>query len=228
MDPTTVSIIIPQFECVHLTEQCLDSLFVHHDVSPLEILVVDDGSWQSVGLEQIPLRQGVMLLQQRHRGISAAWNHGARCAHGDFLIFLNNDTFSTGPWIESLIAPLQSREALMTGCLWRDETSLDSSILEELPTRKFLEGYCWAVRRDEFFALGGIYEALQLYWSDTDFQLRLKRVAGAAEPRLKVDDLPLVHLGHQTTRQLSDRCRQWLRDRQRFLKRWHRPAKHHL
>ena len=100
-------------------------------------------------------------------------------------------------------------------------SALPKSILRELPTEQFLQGWCVAVSRDDFCDLGGFDEAMSLYWSDTDFQARLLKSHGADHTKLAaVSQLPLRHQSHQTTRHLSDRRRIWRDNRETFIRKW--------
>lgn len=207
------SIIIPQYGRSELTLAAAKSLQQTHSES-LEILIVDDGSPAEERKQlQSQLRGDICLLRQpQRRGVTAAWNLGARVASGNFLIFLNNDTISQGPWLTALTAPLKNRECLLTAPRWR--------LAPELPAgqRKVLTGWCLACCRTTFISLGGFDERFRLYFSDTDFQLQLMKQFAA--PLRVISGLPLIHLGHCSTRQLKSRSREWKTDHARFIHKW--------
>lgn len=121
----------------------------------------------------------------------------------------------------------------LTGVRLRTESSLPKPLLKLLPTRQFLEGWCFAVRRDDLLRLGGFDESMTLYWSDTDFQCRLlqshepllQRPTGQADnstacPFIAMPHLPLRHLGHQTTHAAPTHRQQWHTDRAAFIRKW--------
>lgn len=220
------TIIIPQRGHVDLTRHCLTSLR-EQDRAAWPVVVVDDGSPQAAtGLNAEDVSPGRLILQP-HRGVSAAWNRGAAAAGTPFLVFLNNDTISTGPWVDELVRPLRQKECILTGVAMRVERALPASLLDRLAMRTFLAGWCFAIASSVFHELGGFDESLLVYWSDTDLQLR-------AASRMRCDSqkvvrdvagLPLMHLGHRTAhdgRFLPRQREQWCSDRQVFVAKWQR------
>ena len=211
------TIIIPQFNQPELTRQAIQSLR-RHESRRWPILVVDNGS-STKSLRRLhdlddPQTEILSLPRQ---GLTAAWNTAARRCRTSTLVFLNNDTLTTGPWVEALLAPLEQNLAWISGVELRQETHLHPAI-------EMLSGWCFAVRRDTFQAVGGFDESLQLYFSDTDFLLRVRDqfASVAIPPWTTVPDLPLSHLSHRTARQLSNRRSLWHDDRDRFQARWNR------
>lgn len=229
------TLIIPQFGHVSLTQECVRTLREQDEVR-WPICIVDDGSpaAENRSLVERDADFAVQLLPGAHRGLTAAWNRGARGARTPWLIFLNNDTVSTGPWVQTLLAPLRSGAARLAGPRLRTERELPAEVLRKLGTARFLEGWCFAVSAADFAAVGGFDETLALYWSDTDFQARILELAGtgagefcSAEAVLATPPagvaLPIRHLGHRTIRAAflpEDQRRQWQRDRAAFLAKW--------
>jgi len=209
------SIIIPQHGECQQTFNAIQSL-QKTQVGDVEILVIDDGSdhtaWQQLRVQlQTKIGDLTLLRIPRRQGVTAAWNHGARCARGRTLIFLNNDTISQGPWLQDLTAPLKSGDISLTApCIRRKP---ERGIASEL-----LEGWCLALRRETYLALGGFDERFRLYYSDTDLQLRLLQQSALA--LRACPGLPLIHLRHRSTRKLPSRFAEWRRDRNRFLQKW--------
>jgi len=218
------TIIIPQRGHADLTRQCLASLR-EHDRAAWPVVVVDDGSPQvAAELDMEEFSPGRLILQPQ-RGVSVAWNRGAAGAQTRFLVFLNNDTVSTGRWVERMVRPLRQRECVMTGVATRVERALPDSLLDRMAMRSFLAGWSFAISSSVFCELGGFDESLRVYWSDTDLQLRVAAEAGrdCREVLREVAGLPLVHLGHRTAhdgRQLPRQREQWCKDRQVFVAKW--------
>jgi len=214
--PTT-TIIIPQYNQPELTIHAIQSL---RKSDPLRwpIVVVDNGS-SPESLRQLHTLgdPDTEILSLPRQGLTAAWNVAASRCNTSHLIFLNNDTHSQGPWIESLLAPLSAGLAGMAGVESRRERHLTPAI-------DLLAGWCFAVRTEIFRAVRGFDEALNLYFSDTDFQLRIRDHywATAIPPWTVVAGLPITHLSHRTAHQLPNRQAMWTADRARFLARWRR------
>jgi len=207
------SIIIPQYGQSELTLTAVDSL-LHTQTGSLEILVVDDGSpFSDIACLQSQFRSHVSLIRQsRRQGVTAAWNLGARLATGATLVFLNNDTVSTGPWLETLAAPLAKETILLTAPESRNERQLSG------PLRQVLKGWCMAIRKETFARVGMFDERFRLYFSDTDLQLRLRGLS--AEALLRCPALPLQHQGRCSTQHLLSRRTEWRQDRDRFRQKW--------
>lgn len=215
------TIIIAQYRQPHLTIACVESLRRHHGEEP-EIVIVDDGSPPS-DVEQVSSAGlcNVQLIRRPHRGVTAAWNAGAARNSADVLVFLNNDVVTTGPWVNSLTAPLVDQCIVVAGVERRRERRVDEAILRRLPTHTFASGWCFAIRRHDFEAADGFRESLTLYFSDTDLQARLLGRSGCGSDGIAtVPGLPLRHLGHATTSQCPSRQATWHADRRRFERLW--------
>ncbi len=221
------TIIVPQHGHGELTRQCLASLR-RFDAIPWPVVVVDDGSPVGCGRQfDIDPYSPARLVAQTRLGVSAAWNRGATEAETAYLLFLNNDTISTGPWVDRLIAPLREHSCVMTGVRNRVERAWPASLAERLGDVQLMEGWCFAISRRRFDEIGCFDESLRVYWSDTDLQLRLvSESSGEFETTLQaMTDLPLRHLGHRTAHDrtlLPQRKTQWVADRAAFIEKWER------
>lgn len=220
VDASDYTIVIPQHNEATLTVECVRSFRAAEQPSG-RVLIVDDGSRPSeLGMTQRAL-SSECILRQRHQGVSAAWNLGARTCASQYLVFLNNDVVSRGPWVEELLMPLRRGEVVMTGAGCRRETAVGRELLSQLRTACFLEGWCLALSAALLQQIGGFDESLRLYFSDTDVQLRLLESAGLDGDALRVvSGLPLSHTGHCSTRRVPNRQEVWMRDRERFVQKW--------
>lgn len=231
MATSDVTVIVPQFGSCHLTDQCVRSFRAAHGPEP-RLFVVDDGTHPAeLDLYRPRLHATAELLERTHAGVTAAWNAGLEASHTAWLAFLNNDAVTHGRWLEALLAPLLSGAAEMTGVEWRIERHLpvasqteDDSQVDRGNQRQLLAGWCFAIARERLLDLGGFDPALELYFSDTDLQLRLQASSRFIDPLHCVEHLPLVHRGHQTAHRLPDQRRQWSRDRRRFQQKWLRTS----
>lgn len=100
----TASIVIPVYNQFEHTLTCLRAIAAHPPQAAIEIIVVDDGSADET---QACLQQVAGLRYHRrgeNGGFIAACNEGAALAHGEYLVFLNNDTVPQPGWLDALLA----------------------------------------------------------------------------------------------------------------------------
>lgn len=102
-----VSIIIPVFNQLSYTIDCLKTLEADESVRALaEIIVVDNGSTDGTReyLENLSKSWSALkpLYFDKNLGFSLACNAGAEISSGEELLFLNNDTIPEKGWLEAL------------------------------------------------------------------------------------------------------------------------------
>uniref|UniRef100_B8HTE2 Glycosyl transferase family 2 n=1 Tax=Cyanothece sp. (strain PCC 7425 / ATCC 29141) TaxID=395961 RepID=B8HTE2_CYAP4 len=84
-----VSVIVPVYNCARFLAKTLDSVFAQ-TYSPIEVLVIDDGSTDDSGHIAQSYRE-VRYYYQSNQGVSAARNVGIKAARGEFIAFLDAD-----------------------------------------------------------------------------------------------------------------------------------------
>jgi glycosyltransferase involved in cell wall biosynthesis len=101
----TVSVIVPVYKAEDYLEQCVDSL-VSQTYQDIEIILVDDGSPDRCGeycdgyAKKYPI---VRVIHQENQGISAARNAGMAQAHGEWLMFVDDDDWVEVNMIEAML-----------------------------------------------------------------------------------------------------------------------------
>src|ERR1051325_4296297 len=110
MEPTTVSIIILNYNGREHLETCLNSLAeIDFPKSNLEIIVVDnasaDGSTEMVANLFPQVR---CLCSETNLGFSNGANFAAAQASGHYLAFLNNDMRVDRQWLTALLETARS------------------------------------------------------------------------------------------------------------------------
>jgi glycosyltransferase involved in cell wall biosynthesis len=90
MSAPRFSVIIPAYNSAATLARAVDSVLAQ-SYPAQEIIVVDDGSMDAT--PEVAARYGAKLryIRQENAGVSAARNHGARIATGDWLAFLDAD-----------------------------------------------------------------------------------------------------------------------------------------
>lgn len=87
-----VSIIIVNYNTLHVLNPCLDSIIEHTIGIDYEIIVVDNGSTDS-SIEVLSQDNRITLIQTgENLGFGKANNKGLEQAKGKYILFLNSDT----------------------------------------------------------------------------------------------------------------------------------------
>ena len=93
-----ISIVIPSYNQGEYLEDCLESVY-NQTMSPLEILVIDDGSTDNsleianqYMFKDFPMIESpVRVISQVNKGLASARNTGIMNAKGDYIQFLDAD-----------------------------------------------------------------------------------------------------------------------------------------
>lgn len=110
------SLIIPVRDRPHFLMQAVRSA-IAQELPPLEVVVVDDGSYDDPTALLAPLGRRVRVIRQPRLGRSAARNRGAKEARGDVLAFLDSDDLWVPGKLARQLAVLEKRPeaGLITG-----------------------------------------------------------------------------------------------------------------
>lgn len=194
-----VSIVVPAFNHVRETLECLASLAAHTPSGDCEVVVVDDASSDETPA-LLPLVANLRYLRSEvNGGFIASSNLGAREARGEYLVFLNNDAQVTGGWLEPLLETFSTFERVGAvgpkilypngrlqdaGSMLNRDLSVTMVGLNDDPDRArynyprevhYCTGACLVVERRTFEELGGFSTDLRpAYYEDCDLQLRMK------------------------------------------------------
>ena len=98
-----VSIIIPMYDQVDYTYNCICSVFENNDIKDYEIIVADDHSVEDAGVIRENFQNIVYLRNDTNLGFLRNCNHAATHARGKYIVFLNNDTQVQKGWLEELL-----------------------------------------------------------------------------------------------------------------------------
>lgn len=194
--PALVSAVMVNWNGAEHLRVALPSL-KRQSYSPLEILVVDNGS--SDDSEKVAAQSEIVWIGlPRNLGLAPACNEGARRARGDYLVFLNNDMRFAHDFIDHLVKPLVQDQRLFTtdarqfdwegtkeihqATRMRRRSAINSYLrpgllplldITQEPAGKpvMVSQACaaaMAVRRSMFEQLGGFDERLPVSWEDTE------------------------------------------------------------
>lgn len=95
-----VSIVVPIYNRGWLVESLIENC-LEQRYSPIEIVVVDDGSTDDTSARLAAFADRIKLISQPNGGVSAARNAGVLAATGELVQFLDSDNLLDGEHIEA-------------------------------------------------------------------------------------------------------------------------------
>jgi len=98
-----VSVIVPMYNELNYTFDCINSVFLNCGISDYEIIVADDNSTQDSNLLKKSFENLVVIRNPANLGFLKNCNNAARQARGEYLVFLNNDTYVLKDWLRELL-----------------------------------------------------------------------------------------------------------------------------
>lgn len=211
----TCSIIIPTWNKVELTSQCLTALASSTTDISFEVIVVDNGSTDGTPEFLRSLGGDVrLILNKDNLGFAKACNQGARAARGKYLVFLNNDTIPQPHWLKPLVSEVDEHPEVgivgskllfadgtvqhagvvfMRSC--RNPYHIYRSALSAIPAvnqrREFqaVTAACMLIRRELFEAVSGFDERFVNGFEDVDLCLKVREKG----PRVVYQPRSVVH-----------------------------------
>lgn len=233
------SIIIPVWNCLELTRNCLTALSQIKDQPEYEVIIVDNGSTDGTKEFLAELQGDVHIIGNvENLGFAKACNQGAAAARGKYFVFLNNDTIPQPGWLATLVAEVDTHaEVGIVGSklLYPDGTVQHAGVVRDCAHRlpyhiykNFAAGHpavnqrrefqivtaaCLLIRRALFDEVGGFDEEYVNGFEDADLCLKVRERGYVVvyQPRSVV-----IHLESQTPgRKVHDDA-----NAARFLHRW--------
>ena len=235
----TCSIVIPVWNKVELTRQCLTALGPATEDVSFELIVVDNGSTDGTKEFLASLGGDVRIItNQDNLGFAKACNQGAAAARGRCLVFLNNDTIPVAGWLRALVEEVDAHpDVAIVGSklLYADRTVQHAGVAIDRSTltpyhiyKRFADTHpavnkrrelnvvtaaCLLIRRNSFTDADGFDEGYVNGFEDADLCLKVRERNGRIVYQPKS---VLFHLESQTDGR-EDRTTD---NGGRFLQRW--------
>jgi GT2 family glycosyltransferase/SAM-dependent methyltransferase len=193
-----VSIVIPVFNRVDLTKQCLETIRAMTPEPTYEVIVVDNGSTDDTApylrTEQAAGRLRC-IINRDNAGFGGACNQGAAVARGEFVVLLNNDTIPQTGWLSALVETMSDLTVGIAGSrlLYPDGTIQHAGIVwnargeldhvhrgvpaddpRVMVPHDFaaVTGACLIIRREVFGEIGAFDSDYYMYVEDVDLCIR--------------------------------------------------------
>jgi GT2 family glycosyltransferase len=194
-----ISIIIPVYNNIKYTLECLLSVKKLTGSQQYEIIVVDDGSTDNTP-DVLGKIQGLRYIRnEKNLGFLRTCNRGAKEARGRYLVFLNNDVQVSQGWLEALLRTFKvipdvgavgPKVVYPNGRLQEAGARINQDCTTQLigvgddPDRPrynyirevdYCSGVCLMIETEKFHAMGGFDENLApAYSEDVDLCFRLR------------------------------------------------------
>ena len=159
---TTLSIIIPLYNCEKYIKHCLDSILAQGlNKSDFEIIIVDDGSVDNsyaIASAYATGHDNIIVVRQENQGVACTRNNALKMAKGNYVTFVDADDMLVGGSLAKLLRIAMEnkaemvkaahievpQEALFEGYSCNgSSTELMSGDDAIVKVTKLKEGYCW-------------------------------------------------------------------------------------
>jgi len=178
-----VSIVIPLFNQLAYTKQCVKSLRCN-TIDNTEVLLIDNCSSDGTSEYLATCTDLKVIRNPVNLGCAGAWNQGVRETRSEWVVILNNDVIVPSGWLNGLLdAAEQERLDVVSPGIREGEHNYDI----ELYARDFVErmkhvvrcgvadGICFMVHRRVFETIGLFDENFRIgQFEDADFFRRAK------------------------------------------------------
>ena len=191
MEPL-VSVVIPVFNGERFLREAVESVLAQK-YSPLEIIMVDDGSTDGTADVARSLSETVRYLHQTNQGPAAARNRGIERAQGSLIAFADADDL----WPEDKLAlqlPYLMRDPAAEIVMGRiQQVLLSETGAENFAEPAFSVNLGSAIIRKSVFERVGLFDETMRYSEDVDWFMRA-REGGAAI--VTIDAVTLLYRQH--------------------------------
>lgn len=188
-----VSIIIPVFNGERFLREAVESVLAQK-YSPVEIIIVDDGSTDGTATVARSLPETVRYLHQTNHGPAAARNRGIEQAQGNLIAFADADDLWPSHKLE-LQLPYLIRDSKIDIVLGRiQQVLLSETQAKEIGDPAFSVNLGSAVIRRSCFERVGLFDETMRYSEDVDWFMRAREGAAAI---MTIDAVTLFYRQHE-------------------------------
>jgi glycosyltransferase involved in cell wall biosynthesis len=188
-----VSVVIPVFNGERFLREAVQSVLSQKH-SPLEVIIVDDGSTDGTENVARGLPAPVRYLHQTNQGPAAARNRGIEQAQGSLIAFADADDLWPPDKLELQLPCLITDPAIEIVIGRIQQVLLGQTQAEEFGEPAFSVNLGSAVIRKSVFERVGLFDETMRYSEDVDWFMRA-REGGAAI--MSIDAVTLFYRQHE-------------------------------
>ncbi len=224
MENKSTDIIIPIYNEIELTKNCLESIIVNTD-SSYRLILIDNASSDETKrfLEDFAGRHKntALVRNELNVGWVKAVNQGIKLSEGPYICIMNNDTIvRTNGWLLKLVTVVECGIDIgLVNPRFEIKTSVDRS--KPYIEVDFCRGYCILIKRSVIERVGALDEAYGLgYYDDDDFSMRAIRAGFRC---VRASDVFVEHVKDSTfSTVFTDSARRELheKNKQLFYSKW--------
>ena len=193
-----VSVVVPVFNGERFLREAVQSV-LDQQYSPLELIVVDDGSTDGTANVARSLPETVRYLSQANQGPAAARNRGIEHAQGELIAFADVDDLWPVDKFE-LQLPYLIQDPKIDIVLGRiQQVLLSETVNGETQSQEFAEpafsvNLGSAVMRKSVFERVGLFDETMRYSEDVDWFMRAREHGASI---VTIDAVTLLYRQHE-------------------------------
>ena len=184
MPDVDISVIIPVYNTERYLGEAIRSVLAQ-TLSPVEIVVIDDGSTDRTPQVAADFGTSVRCAHQANAGSSAARNHGLRLARGSLIAFLDADdryhpTKLERQWQQFVDQPALDLSVCEVTDFWSPDLPAPAAALPAVAQSRPGQVSTWLARRQLFDRVGGFIDDRRLSFTEGAEIFMRVRESGAA------------------------------------------------
>lgn len=238
MKKNSCDIIMPVWNELDVTKECVDSILKHTHY-PYRLVIIDNASAEPTRdyLRALKNKNDIsmeLIRNEENLGFVKAVNQGIRFSDAPYICIMNNDTIATDGWLDIMISAMENNKDVglinPTSNTFShfpdDHESIDEyaarlkSFKNEIQELHCCRFFCTVIKREVLDKLGSLDEAYNLgYFDDTDYCKKAQKL-GYRPVRAKA--AYVHHKENMSFRKLKENSTLFKANEEIFLKRWGR------
>lgn len=173
-------IIIPVWNKLELTQECLDSV-IKNTTIPFRLIIIDNNSDKETEdyLKSLKDRDGlevILIRNEQNLGFVKAVNQGIKVSSAEYVCLLNNDTLVREKWLREMINIAKNNPRVgVVNPGGEDAYSNVQELSGKWVEVGFASGFCMLIKREVIENIGLFDEAYGPgFWEETDYCQRAK------------------------------------------------------